>query len=63
MNKISKTLDEMFAWNLGAHVMGMSIIIISSSHIEPIIDAYPTEGYQFLMQNCKSRCHELFGSF
>jgi hypothetical protein len=32
INSVAKTLDEMFAWNLGVHV---------------------TEGYSFLMQNCR----------
>ena len=52
MNKISKTLDEMFAWNLGAHVMGMSMSV--PSKVLSVCSWYnPAGGYEFLMQNCK----------
>lgn len=46
-----KTLDEMLAWNLNAHVMGMC-----HDHdfgAKMVLSKF-ADGYEFLMQNCMS---------
>lgn len=49
---VSKTLDEMVAWNLDAHVMSTFSADLPLVSIET--DSNCTGGYEFLMQNCAS---------
>lgn len=50
MTKVSQILDEMFAWNLDAHVMGKWSI---PHHQICSLPLHHSGGYEFLMQNCK----------
>lgn len=52
MAKLEKRLDEMFAWNLNAHVMGQ--LLFSTGIARRTNAGRFVGGYEFLMQNCKN---------
>lgn len=54
MAKMEKRLDEMFAWNLNAHVMGQ---LVPTNIAHTTNEGCFVGGYEFLMQNCKKSCY------